>query len=236
MYFYVHLEKGGQVKFVGRETELEVLRKFKRKNIASLIVIRGRRRIGKSRLIEEFSKEFSRFFIFSGLPPEEKVDEGIQRQTFIEQMRQQGIPRTGRDSWSDLFLDLANHCKTGDVLIALDEITWMGSADPAFLGKLKTAWDYHFKKNQELVLIVSGSNSMWIKENILSSTGFVGRISYRMKLEELSLKTCRRFFPKEMSSYEIYKILTVTGGVPRYLEEVDPNIPAEKNIIDLCFN
>lgn len=224
------------MKFIGREEELETLQRFKKRRTASLIVIRGRRRIGKSRLIEEFAKGFPRVFIFSGLPPEKNVTEEIQRREFILQMQQQRIPRFGGDSWSDLFLDLANHCKTGEVLISLDEITWMGSADPAFLGKLKTAWDLHFKKNPHLVLIVSGSNSMWIEKNILSSTGFVGRISYRLKLEELSLKACKSFFPEEISSYEIYKILSVTGGIPRYLEEIQPELTAEKNIGQLCFN
>ena len=224
------------MRFIGREKELETLQRFKQKRTASLIVIRGRRRIGKSRLIEELAKGFPRAYIFSGLPPEKHVNEEIQRQEFITQMRQQGIPRLGIDSWSDLFLDLANHCQKGAVLIALDEITWMGSSDPAFLGKIKTAWDLHFKKNPQLMLILSGSNSTWIKKNILSSTGFVGRISYRLKLEELPLRTCKSFFPAELSPYEIYKILSVTGGIPRYLEELQPKLSAEKNICHLCFD
>lgn len=86
------------------------------------------------------------------------------------------------------------------------------------------------------MLIISGSNSTWIEKNILSSTGFVGRISYRLKLEELSLKACSKFFPPEISPYEIYKILSVTGGIPRYLEEIQPELTAEKNISNLCFD
>jgi AAA+ ATPase superfamily predicted ATPase len=166
---------------------LEKLLQFKKKRSASLIVIRGRWRIGKSRLIAELSKEFPKAYFFSGLPPEAHLNEEIQRKEFIAQMQQQRIPRLGQDSWSDLFLDIANQCQKGPVLISLDEISWMGSADPAFLGKLKTSWDLHFKKNPQLMLIVSGSNSVWIENNILNSTGFVGRISYRLKLEELPL-------------------------------------------------
>ena len=234
MLFYV--KRGLGVKFIGRESEVEKLRRFKRKDMASLIVIRGRRRIGKSRLIEEFAEEFSRSFIFTGLPPEEKVTAETQRQEFITQMQQQQIPRLGYDDWSDLFLDLAKHCQKGEVLIALDEITWMGSKDPAFLGKLKTAWDRYFKKNPELVLIISGSDSSWIQENILSSTGFVGRISYRLKLEELPLQSCHHFFSADASPYEMFKVLSVTGGIPRYLEEIKPKSSAERNICDLCFD
>lgn len=224
------------MKFIGRNQELERLLQFKKKRSASLIVIRGRRRIGKSRLIEELSKDFPKAYIFSGLPPETHVNEEMQRKEFITQMQQQGIPRLGHDSWSDLFLDVANQCQKGPVLISLDEITWMGCSDPAFLGKLKTAWDLHFKKNPQLMLIISGSNSLWIEENILNSTGFVGRISYRLKLEELPLSDCAKFFPKDISPYEIFKVLSVTGGIPRYLEEIQPEYSAEQNICDLCFD
>ena len=224
------------MRFIGRESELERLRRFMRKRTASLIVIRGRRRIGKSRLIEEFAKEFPNAYIFTGLPPEEKVTEATQRQEFVTQMQQQHIPRLGLNDWSDIFLDLATHCQSGRILIALDEITWMGSKDPAFLGKLKTAWDRHFKNNPKLVLIISGSDSTWIKENILSSTGFVGRISYRFKLDELPLCACRQFFSPDTSTYEVFKALSVTGGIPRYLEEIQPHLSAERNICDLCFD
>lgn len=227
------------MRFIGRQQELERLNQFREKRSASLIVICGRRRIGKSRLIEEFATGFPRSFIFSGLPPEEKISAQKQREIFATQMRQQLIPRLGEDEWSDLFFDLAVHCKEGPVLIAFDEITWMGSKDPTFLGKIKVAWDLHFKKNPQLILILSGSDSTWINRNILESTGFVGRISYRMKLEELPIHSCAQFFRSVKSgesAFEIFKSLSVIGGIPRYLEEIHPHLKAEENILRLCFD
>lgn len=114
----------------------------------------------------------------------------------------------------------------------------MGSKDPAFLGNINIAWEQYFKKNPQLVLILSGSNSTWIEKNILSSTGFVGRISLRLHLKELSLPECNRFWgaqQKNISSYEKFKLLGVTGGIPRYLEEIEPSLPAEENIQRICF-
>ena len=78
----------------------------------------------------------------------------------------------------------------------------------------------------------------WIEENILSSTGFVGRVTIDLVLEELPLNVCNAFWrPKEklISAYEKFKLLSITGGVPRYLEEINPELPAEKNIQNLCF-
>jgi hypothetical protein len=117
------------------------------------------------------------------------------------------------------------------MIVLFDEISWMGSKDPDFLGKLKNAWDLYFKKNPKLIFILCGSVSSWIDKNILSHTGFLGRISYRLTLEELPLKDCNQFWSSaggQISAYEKLKVLSITGGVPRYLEEIKPRMSAEK--------
>lgn len=224
--------------FIGRKQELESLNKLLKKRSASLIVIQGRRRIGKSRLIEEFAKGHT-FYPFSGVPPTKKTTIQSQLNEFSRQLSMQtGLPEISANDWSKLFLLLADKVSKGRVIVLFDEITWMGSKDPDFLGKLKNAWDIYFKKNPELILILCGSISVWIEENILSSTGFLGRISYRLTLEELPLHDCNLFWNhagEHISAYEKFKILSVTGGVPRYLEEIKPTLSAEENIKDLCF-
>ncbi len=224
--------------FFGRKRELEILQRLLSKRSASLVVIKGRRRIGKSRLAEEFGKNL-KAYSFVGLPPEKKVTALHQRKSFALQMQDQlQIPGIRTDDWSHLFWHLSNATKTGRILIILDEINWMGDKDPTFLGKLKSAWDKEFKKNPQLIMILSGSMSSWIEKNILSSTGFLGRISTDMTLEELPLPVCNQFWhPREylISSYEKFKVLSVTGGIPRYLEEIRPSWTAEENIRALCF-
>lgn len=224
--------------FFGRQRELQILRRLLTKRTASLVVIKGRRRIGKSRLAEEFGKSL-KSYTFVGLPPNKNVTSQHQREEFARQMQEQmNMPGIRSDDWGDLFWHLANYTQKGKILIIFDEINWMGDKDPTFLGKLKTAWDIHFKKNVELILILSGSMSTWIDKNILSSTGFVGRISIDMTLDELPLPVCNQFWhPREsmVSAYEKFKILSVTGGVPRYLEEIRPEWSAEENIQVLCF-
>jgi hypothetical protein len=120
----------------------------------------------------------------------------------------------------------------------LDEISWMGSRDPHFLGKLKNAWDLHFKKNDKLIFVLCGSISSWIEKNILSSTGFLGRISLDMTLKELPLADCNKFWGRQanqLAAYEKLKVLSVTGGVPLYLEHINSTLSAEENIKRLCF-
>lgn len=224
--------------FIGRKQELETLRRLLTKNVASLVVIQGRRRIGKSRLIQEFAKNY-KFYQFSGLPITKNTTEQAQRDEFARQLaRQTEFPEIYADDWSKLFILLFEKINQGRCIVLFDEISWMGSKDPDFLGKLKNAWDIYFKQNPELMLVLCGSVSSWIEQNILSNTGFVGRISYRLTLDELPLEDCSHFWLNKgsyVSAYEKFKILSVTGGVPRYLEEIRPELSAEENIKDLCF-
>lgn len=226
--------------FIGRKEELEILSGALKKKTASIVVIKGRRRIGKSRLIEEFVRQhsFNVHYFFAGVAPNKKTTAQSQRNEFASQLHKVGFPKIMTADWNDLFWLLADKVRHNRVLIVFDEISWMGNKDPEFLGKLKNAWDLHFKKNNKLILIFCGSISTWIEENILSSTGFLGRISIDLSLQELPLYDCSKFWGRKenaISSYEKFKILAVTGGIPLYLEHVDPDLIAEENIRNLCF-
>jgi hypothetical protein len=223
--------------FIGRKAEMARLKSLLDKGSASLIVIRGRRRIGKSRLLAEFGKGMKSFF-FSGNAPAPKTTAASQRELFSRQLQKVGILGIKPDGWDNLFWHLANQTQEGQILIVLDEISWMGGKDPEFLGHLKTAWDMYFSKNPRLIIALCGSISSWIEKNILSNTGFLGRISIDLVLQELSLNDCNTFWGTKESrtaAYEKFKILSITGGVPLYLEQINPSLPAEQNIKELCF-
>ncbi|MEI6790007.1 MAG: helix-turn-helix domain-containing protein [Myxococcaceae bacterium] len=96
----------------------------------------------------------------------------------------------------------------------------------------------YFSKNPNLIIALCGSISSWIEKNILSNTGFLGRITIDLVIEELDLPVCNAFWhPKEsrITAYEKFKLLSITGGVPLYLEQIRPDLSAEHNIRDLCF-
>lgn len=226
------------MRFIGRQRELENLNLLLRKKSSSLVVIRGRRRVGKSRLIKEFSKG-KKSWSFIGLPPVPGITKKRQLDAFSAQVAKNlNMPKIQVSDWSEYFEFLGNQSKDQKLVIVLDEISWMGSEDPDFLGQLKNAWDEYFSENPGIILILCGSVSSWIEENILSSTGFVGRISLDMVVDELPIAKCQEFWgaqKKKVYSYEKFKILAVTGGIPKYLEEIIPEQTAEANIQRLCY-
>ncbi len=224
--------------FIGREEELSTLNALLKKKTASLVVMTGRRRIGKSRLIDQFSKNH-KHYKFTGLAPTEGITSQYQRNEFARTLSEQSsLPEIQTDDWSKLFALLARETSKGRVIIILDEISWMAHDDPSFLPKLKNAWDEAFKKNPELILILCGSVSIWIEENIISSTAFFGRISWTIDLGALSLYEASQMLEAQgfrFSSYEKFKILSVTGCVPWYLEQIQGQYNAEQNIYRQCF-
>jgi AAA+ ATPase superfamily predicted ATPase len=231
----------GTAPFYGREQELQRLQELATKKTASLVVIKGRRRIGKSRLAAEFARRLPGYsaLIFQGLPPTAHLTAEQEREDFAQQInRQLGIPSPRANDWNTLLWSLADRTRAGRQLIVLDEINWLGSKDPTFLGKLKNAWDAELSKNPRLILILSGSLSGWIERNILHHTGFLGRVSLDFTLQELPLAACNLFWGKHrnrMTSHEKLRLLSVTGGVPRYLEEMNPALSADVNIQRMCF-
>lgn len=128
-------------RFIGRREEVDGLKNLMRKKSASLVVIKGRRRIGKTRLAEEFAENFDTHYVFAGLAPSEVMTSQDQKNEFLRQMKRQGIRSLGDNDWGSLFDDVAVACKRGKILVLLDEISWMGHDDDTFLAKLKNSWD-----------------------------------------------------------------------------------------------
>lgn len=224
--------------FVGRERELQRLEDLLKVGSASLVVIKGRRRIGKSRLAEEFGLGKT-YLPFSGLTPIRGVTAQDQKDAFAQTLSAlfQLPPFTFTD-WSDGFAHLTRYLKKQPTVILFDEISWMGSKDPTFIPKLKIWWDLVLQNCPSVTLILCGSISTWIDQNIINSTAFFGRISLYLELTELSIPQAKQLLKLQGfkgSDLDIFKILSLTGGVPWYLEQIQAHLSADENIKRLCF-
>ncbi len=148
------------------------------------------------------------------------------------------LPSVTPDGWQQAFSLLNSVIGKSKTIVLLDEISWMSLGEKDFAGFLKIAWDTELSKNPRLVLVLCGSVSSWIEKNILSNTGFRGRVSVSLHVKELALNHCNKFWGKythNIAAVEKLKLLSVVGGVPKYLEEIDPSKSAESNIKRLCY-
>ena len=227
--------------FFGREVELGELEGLWGKRIASLVTCRGRRRIGKSTLVEEFARRSgARFIKLEGLRPKKGMTARDQLEFFaVKLSAQTGCDKTPPSDWYSAFVRLDRELGGRDrKVVLLDEISWMAQFSLTFPEILKNAWDDLFKKHANLVLVLCGSVSSWIRDEIVENRAYVGRRSLDIVVGELPPQECLKFWGKRASRIaprEIIDVLSVTGGVPRYLEDVNPSLSAIDNIKRLCF-
>ena len=227
--------------FFGRQDQIEQLAALWGKRTSSLVTYRGRRRIGKSTLIKEFAKKSgARFLKIEGARPEEGFSNADELRSFSEQLAAQtGCERTLPENWLEAFIRLDREINDDQkTIILLDEISWMGYYDPMFANTIRVAWENYWKDHDRLIVVLCGSVSTWIKENFIDNASYMGRRSLDLVVGELPLKECVKFWGRaaeRVNPKEIIDVLSVTGGVPRYLEEVNPSLSADENIRQMCF-
>ena len=183
--------------FYGREDILEEMMMLWGKRVSSLVTCRGRRRIGKSTLIAEFAKKSAaRFIRIEGIRPKAGYGNEDELQNFATFLSLQTGDHGGRpENWAMAFKRLDAQISDEErTVVLLDEVSWMGHYDLHFPDVLKIAWDTMLKRHDRLVLVICGSASTWIKDNIIDNGAYVGRRSGDFIVGELPLRDCVKFW------------------------------------------
>ena len=227
--------------FYGREDLMRQLNALWSKRVSSLVTCRGRRRVGKSTLIRRFAeKSHARFIKIEGERPDGGTTVETELTTFSEQLAAQtGSERTVPAGWLDAFIRLSREIRDDErTVVLIDEVSWLAFGEPRFANILRVAWENYLKPHDRLVLVVCGSVSGWIKDEIIDNGSYMGRRSLDVVVPELPLKECVKFWGKAVERWsvsDILDMLSVTGGVPRYLEELETSLSPDENIKRLCF-
>ena len=161
--------------FFGRDAEMADLMSLWGKRSGSLVTCRGRRRIGKSTLIEAFAnKSKARFIRIEGLRPKPEYSNKTELMTFARELATQtqaedSIP----DNWLKAFIRLDREINDKErTIVLLDEVSWLGHYEATFADMVKVAWDEYWSKHDRLVVVVCGSVSGWIKEHFVDNGAF----------------------------------------------------------------
>ncbi|NQZ08505.1 MAG: AAA family ATPase [Algicola sp.] len=231
--------------FLGREIELSGLADAVAKpgGRAKVIVLTGRRRVGKSTLIEQFSsaqKKLS-FYQVTGKAPQ-KENRKINELKHLSYQIQStfDVPRPVLYEWDDALYAMASYVKGGNCILMIDEMNWFGKTHDDMPGSLFTLWELKLKGIKGLTLILTGSLAGWIQQYIIENAGWYGRISWQHTLQPLPLKDALAIIPKairtRLSNHEKMRFILTAGGVPAYLEQFDFHQPFDLNIQRLAFS
>lgn len=227
--------------FFGREDEINDLMALWSKRNGSFVTCRGRRRIGKSTLIDVFAQRSkARFLRIEGVRPKPGFSDRTELKTFARQLAAQtNADDSVPDNWLKAFVRLDREINDKErTVVLLDEVSWLGHYDETFADLVKIAWDSHWSKHPRLIVVVCGSVSGWIREHFVDNGAFYGRRSLDLVVRELPLEECVKFWGRaaaRVETREIIDVLSVTGGVPRYLREIAPGDSAVSNIARLAF-
>ena len=216
---------------IGRKKEAKRLRKHYTSNKAEFVVLFGRRRIGKTFLIKSlFEPEFT--FYATGL---QDGDTTAQISNFNNEIINfGGTELTSASSWSEAFENLnrliINSSKKDKKVIFLDEISWMGMTNSGFISALDHFWNRWMSSRDDVLLIICGSATSWIIDNIVNNTGGLhNRLTDQILLEPFTLTECEEFLKDKgvlLPRYQILESYMIFGGVPHYLDffEVDRSL------------
>ncbi len=218
--------------FIGRKYELRMIKNAITSSRAELGIVYGRRRIGKSSLLMEVgSRKGDLYFeALQNVPQKKQIDH------FLYQLATQTkTPRTLARDWREAFDVLTYHIKKNQHYIVFDEFPWMASGRSELVSLLKYYWDNHWKKNQGLTLVICGSVASFMLKHIVHSKALHNRKTFEINLPPLPAAEARLFFKKFRSDFEIAKFLMVFGGIPKYLEQIEPRLSFSDNVDRLCF-
>jgi AAA+ ATPase superfamily predicted ATPase len=215
--------------FVGRQTYWRRLQEIDAEDAAAVIVIYGRRRVGKTELIEQFFRNRP-ILKFEGLQPDRtklrKNDPGEKRRQIEECLVRLDrysesanlYRRMKLERWSDFFEVLLPYMEKAPVVVYFDELQWLANYGDDFLSEFKPFWDDQLRHNSKLRIIISGSSPSFIVNQFLSTSAMYNRSNHMLRLDPFEPNEIGQFLQK--GTRETLLAAIAVGGIPEYLKQL----------------
>ena len=228
--------------FIGRKNELKILSDAYRSASSEFCVLFGRRRIGKSTLLEEFTNKKPLFFYLAG-----KEAKSLQLKRFVRELGETvSDPLTGKvgvSDWNDALMLLDRNLirlrekKEGTkAIIVFDEFQWMCNGSPELLSDIQRFWDKQWKDSGNVFLILCGSSISFMLGEVLSrKSPLFGRRTFSFELKPFKINEAKLFLPFK-GDFEIVETYMSVGGVPKYLEIFNSRISFKQCMLRHAFS
>jgi len=219
--------------FVGRDRELATLNDLYDESLFQMVVIYGRRRVGKTTLISEFISGKPSIFFTA-----QEVNDALNLKQFSKKVYSFfSLPEsTGAfDSWNSAFDFIADRAKEKRFILAFDEFPYAASANRSLKSILQISVD-HSLKNTGLFLILCGNQVGFMEDEVLGyKSPLFGRRTAQIKLEGFDYCDAGKMLGS-FSTHDKIKLYACVGGTPQYISQVKANVSFEENIKRLYFD
>lgn len=230
---------------IGRKRESEELMNIYQRKQAQLVAVYGRRRVGKTYLVRELFKDKFVFY-HTGVSPLELRGANLleaQLSAFNSSLIRYGAETEARPKdWMEAFNRLATLIGKADknerAVVFIDEMPWMDTPRSGFMTAFEHFWNGWGAGCGNLMLIVCGSATAWIEDNLINSYGgLYDRVNAEIQLSPFTLHETEQMMQMlnvTLSRYDILQLYMTTGGIPMYLSYVQPGYSLAQ-IIDMLF-
>ncbi|MBQ7276372.1 MAG: AAA family ATPase [Bacilli bacterium] len=234
------------MRLIGRKREVEELTRIFESNNPEFVCVFGRRRVGKTFLI---NKLFSSKYTFKHTALSIINEDTNERITTIDQLNhfKESLSRYGYDgnreisNWFQAFYaleDLLEVSKDERKVVFIDELPWLDTYGSKFVNALESFWN-SWANDKNIMLIICGSANAWMTKKMLNNyAGLYNRITKEVELLPFTLKECEEFFQEKnisFSRYDIIQSYMVFGGIPFYLDYIDARYSLPQNIDNIFY-
>lgn len=216
--------------FVDREAELDILNSLYHKDGSVLFILYGRRRTGKTTLLKKFIEDKTSSIYF--LADTQLEQENIKR---FRAMASVGLRDSAIDdlmpSWEAMFRYIASSAKRQErkTIIVIDEFQYLAKSNPAVPSIFQRLWDELLRESSVMLVLCGSLLGMMYKSTLSYESPLYGRRSGELLMKPMGFYSFREFF--KIGKFEkLLQIYSLTGGVPRYIEEVNEKLSVEENI------
>ncbi len=221
-------------KFVDRKTEMETLENEYKRNASSLVVIYGRRRVGKTTLISEFIKNKRSLFFLASEESEVQNRNNFKDKAadFIENNI---LKNAEVKNWDTIFKAIADTVFESKPVIVMDEFQYIGKSNPAFPSVFQRIWEEILKNRSVMVILCGSLISMMESQTLAYGSPLYGRRTAQIRMKQIPFSHYHEFFPNK-SRRELIEMYAVTGGVPKYIELFSERSDIYRSIQDCVVN
>ncbi len=206
-------------KFIDRKDELASLEKQYSRSGSSFVIIYGRRRVGKTALITEFILHKPAVF-FLATEENEASNRKNLKNNIADFTNNTLLKSVNIDDWDVLFSEFVKKSETAKKILVIDEFQYLCKANRSFSSLLQRIWET-ILKDENIMLILCGSHmSMMESETLNYSSPLYGRRTAQILLRQIPFRFYQEFYPTR-SETELCQFYSVTGGVPKYIEQFE---------------
>lgn len=204
--------------FIGRKEELETLQKINQKREAAILIVQGRRRVGKTSLIEyAFKKE--KILKIEGI---EGLSEKMQilhvQKSLMIFLKDPLINKINCKNWGDIFEILTEKTKKLRLILYFEEVQWLADYKDHFAAYLKKSWDNGFQYNPDLLIVLCGSSPSFMLNKIIQSKALYNRSQHILTVNPFTIEETQMFLGGSYSKISIMDAYLTLGGIPEYLK------------------